>query len=108
MNSGKTPVSGNDNLSFTVQNFDNFSYYTKEPVLVDKTYNRTVAISHFAKDLNGDGKSDLIRFESQLFKLINVARIWTQEEDSRFLNQREWILMEISNLRQNMMKIHGA
>ncbi|WFB70004.1 RHS repeat-associated core domain-containing protein [Chryseobacterium sp. WX] len=68
MNSGKTPVSGNDNLSFTVQNFDNFSYYTKEPVLVDKTYNRTVAISHFAKDLNGDGKSDLIRFESQLFQ----------------------------------------
>lgn len=67
INEGKVYNEGKS-YSFKTQNLDDFSYYTKEPTLVDKTYTKIVAISHFAKDLNGDGKSDLIRFESQTFQ----------------------------------------
>ncbi|WP_177175287.1 RHS repeat-associated core domain-containing protein [Chryseobacterium taichungense] len=68
INPGKTLSPGSSAPTFIVQDLNNFSYYTKDPVIVDNTYQRQVAIWHFAKDLNGDGKSDLIRFESQIFK----------------------------------------
>ncbi|QIY92358.1 RHS repeat-associated core domain-containing protein [Chryseobacterium gallinarum] len=68
MNPGKTLPAGSSAPTFRVQDFNNFSYYTKDPKIVDETYSRQAAIWHFAKDLNGDGKSDLVRFESQIFK----------------------------------------
>nr|WP_315026465.1 RHS repeat-associated core domain-containing protein [uncultured Chryseobacterium sp.] len=68
MNPGKTLPAGSSAPTFRVQDLNNFSYYTKDPKIVDNTYQRQAAIWHFAKDLNGDGKSDLVRFESQIFK----------------------------------------
>lgn len=68
INPGKTLPAGSSSPTFRIQDLNNFSYYTKEPIIVDNTYQRQVAIWHFAKDLNGDGKSDLVRFESQIFK----------------------------------------
>ncbi|MGH1519543.1 SpvB/TcaC N-terminal domain-containing protein [Chryseobacterium sp. JK1] len=79
INPGKTLPHGNSSSDFRIQNLNNFSYYTKEVQIVDKTYQRQVAIWHFAKDLNGDGKSDLIRFESQVFK----AHKFGNDQDSR-------------------------
>ncbi|AZB18411.1 hypothetical protein EG352_11770 [Chryseobacterium indologenes] len=68
MNPGKILPAGSSAPTFRVQDFNNFSSYTKDPKIVDQTYQRQAAIWHFAKDLNGDGKSDLVRFESQIFK----------------------------------------
>ena len=67
INEGKILSTG-QSFNFREQNLSNFSYYTKDVKLVDNTYERQVANWHFAKDLNGDGKSDLVRFESQVFK----------------------------------------
>ncbi|WP_054512114.1 RHS repeat-associated core domain-containing protein [Chryseobacterium sp. ERMR1:04] len=67
INQGKTLPAG-QSFNFREQNLNNFSYYIKEPKIVDNTYKRQLAVWHFAKDLNGDGKSDLVRFESQIFK----------------------------------------
>ncbi|WP_165828262.1 RHS repeat-associated core domain-containing protein [Chryseobacterium phosphatilyticum] len=68
MNPGKTLPAGSSAPTFRVQDLNNFSSYTKDPKIVDNTYQRQAAIWHFAKDLNGDGKSDLVCFESQIFK----------------------------------------
>ena len=68
INPGKTLPAGSSSPTFRIQDLNNFSYYTKDPKTVDNTYDRQAAIWHFAKDLNGDGKSDLVRFESQIFK----------------------------------------
>ena len=78
INPGKILPAGESPI-FKVQNLDNFSYYIKEPKTVDETYKRIAMIWHFAKDLNGDGKSDLVRFESQTFK----AHKCCQDRDSR-------------------------
>ncbi|QQQ73183.1 RHS repeat-associated core domain-containing protein [Chryseobacterium indologenes] len=68
MNPGQTLPAGSSAPTFRVQDLNNFSAFTKDPKIVDETYQRQAAIWHFAKDLNGDGKSDLVRFESQIFK----------------------------------------
>lgn len=90
---GKILPQGNSAPTFRIQDLNNFSYYTKDPKIVDNTYQRQAAIWHFAKDLNGDGKSDLVRFESQVFKAHKCCK----DMDSR----RGFKIMESTGVDSN-------
>ena len=63
----------NTGKSFEEQIIKNFSEYRPNVYSVNSGYKEQIVINHFSKDVNGDGKDDVIRIESRTYKKHHVG-----------------------------------